>query len=204
VLAVAAASALPAAGYAPAATTTPAASTIKGYGLDPDLVQLHKPGSLWPLTFTADQRKTATALADAILPRDEYGPAASEVGVIALIDEWISAPYPSQQADRPVILDGLAWLDAESTRRVQKPFVALSPDQKRAICDDICYAQAAQPAFKKAAGFFNRFRWLSAAAYYGTPEGWTAIGYIGNVPLPKFDGPPQEVLDKLGVTQTVS
>jgi hypothetical protein len=203
VLAVAAASSLPAAGYAPGAST-PASATIKGYGLDPDLVQIHKPGSFWPLTFTADQRKTATALADVILPKDEYGPAASEVGAIPLIDEWISAPYPGQQADRPVILEGLAWIEEESMKRFQKRFAGLSSDETHAICDDICYTHTAKPAFKKAAAFFNRFRWLSAAAYYGTPEGWKAIGYVGNVPLPKFDGPPQEVLDKLGVTQTVS
>ena len=41
-------------------------------------------------------------------------------------------------------------------------------------------------------------------AYYSTQEGWKAIGYIGNVPTATFDGPSQEVLDKLGVTQTVS
>ena len=41
------------------------------------------------------------------------------------------------------------------------------------------------------------------AAAYATPAGWEAIGYVGNVALPKFDGPPAEVLAKLGVTQTV-
>ena len=53
------------------------------------------------------------------------------------------------------------------------------------------------------ASFFSRFRSLAAGAYYGTPEGWKAIGYIGNIPLPSFDGPPPEVLAKLGVEQTV-
>jgi hypothetical protein len=202
VMAVAAASSLPGSVYSNAAPTVPV-TAIKGYGVDPDLVQIHKPGSLWPLTFTPEQRKTAIALADVILPKDEYGPAASEVGVIALLDEWISAPYPTQQADRSVILDGLAWLDSESANRFQKPFADVPIEEKHAICDDIRHSHTAKPAFKKAAGFFNRFRWLSAAAYYGTPEGWKAIGYVGNVPLPKFDGPPQEVLDKLGVTQTV-
>lgn len=202
-MAVAAASSFPGSVYSNAAPTASAAA-IKGYGVDPDLVQIHKPGSLWPLTFTSEQRKTASALADVILPKDEYGPAASQVGVIGLLDEWISAPYPAQQADRPVILEGLAWLDSESVRRFQKPFADVPTEQQHAICDDICDTHTTKPALKKASGFFNRFRWLSAAAYYGTPEGWKAIGYVGNVPLPKFDGPPQEVLDKLGVTQTVS
>jgi hypothetical protein len=41
-------------------------------------------------------------------------------------------------------------------------------------------------------------------AYYAKPEGGKAIGYVGNVPTPTFDGPPKEVLDILGVEETVS
>ncbi|MDB5318954.1 MAG: Tat pathway signal protein [Phycisphaerales bacterium] len=166
-------------------------------------MEIHQPGDLWPLTFTAAQRKTATALADVILPKDELGPAASSVGVVEMVDEWVSAPYPAQQADRPVILDGLAWIETESTKRFGKLFAALSEAQKHAICDDICFHATAKAEFKKAAGFFSRFRSLCAGAYYGTPEGWRAIGYVGNVPLQSFDGPPAEVLAKLGVVQTV-
>jgi hypothetical protein len=175
----------------------------KGYGTDPNLVDVHQPGDLWPLTFTAAQRKTATALADVILPKDDFGPAASEVGVVEMVDEWVSAPYPAQMADRPVILDGLAWIETESTKRFGKLFAELSDAQRRAICDDICFHGTAKGEFKKAAAFFSRFRSLCAGAYYGTPEGWRAIGYVGNVPLQSFDGPPAEVLAKLGVEQTV-
>jgi hypothetical protein len=149
------------------------------------------------------QKKAATALADTILPEDKYGPAASDVGVIEMLDEWVSAPYPDQQADRPVVLDGLAWIDAESKKRFGKPFADATDEQRRAICDDICYTGTAKPEFKTVAHFFSRFRTLAAAAYYATPQGWKAIGYVGNVQLPRFDGPPPEVLAKLGVTQTV-
>jgi hypothetical protein len=79
----------------------------------------------------------------------------------------------------------------------------LEDAQKKLICDDICYTGKATPQFQSAARFFSLFRSICASAYYATPEGWKAIGYVGNIPLPSFDGPPQEVLDKLGVTQTV-
>ena len=177
-----------------------------GYGTDPQPQKFYKPGDFWPLTFTPAQKKAATALADTILPKDQYGPAASEVGVVEMIDEWVSAPYPNQQADRPVILDGLAWLDAESAKRFgggEKSFADLSAEQKHAVCDDICYTGTAKPEFKKAAHFFSRFRSLCAGAYYATPAGWKAIGYVGNVALPSFDGPPPEVLKMLDVVQTV-
>jgi hypothetical protein len=174
-----------------------------GYGVDPDLLKIYKPGAAWPLTFNAQQKRTATAMADVILPKDHFGPAASEVGVVEMIDEWVSAPYPSQQADRPVILDGLAWIEAESQKRFGKAFADLADDQHRAICDDICYVHTAKPQFRQAAEFFARFRSIAAGAYYATPPGWEAIGYVGNVALPKFDGPPPEVLARLGVEQTV-
>jgi gluconate 2-dehydrogenase subunit 3-like protein len=207
VLAAVAASQLPTASFvqaAPKVKTRPDTDAVPGgYGTDPNLVDVHKPGSIWPLTLTETERKTAKALADVILPQDQYGPAASAVGVPEMIDEWISAPYPQQQSDRPVIVEGLTWIEAESAKRFSKPFEALGDEQKRAICDDICYTAEAKPEFKKAARFFSRFRSLCASAYYATPAGWEAIGYVGNVPLMKFDGPPAEVLEKLGVTQTV-
>jgi len=182
------------------ATTKPAG----GYGTDPNLVAFHTPGDVWPLTFTDAQKAAATALGDVILPKDKYGPAASEVGVPAMVDEWVSAPYPVQQADRAVILPGLDWLDAESNRRFQKTFAQASDEQKRAICDDICDPAAAGKEFKDAARFFARFRGVACGAYYGTPAGWEAIGYVGNVALGSFEGPPEEVLKRLGVTQTVA
>jgi hypothetical protein len=177
--------------------------TGKGYGGDPELLKIYKPGVAWKLTMTADQKKTATALADVILPKDQYGPAASEVGVVAMIDEWVSAPYPQQQGDKPVIVEGLAWIDGEAKQRFGKPFSDLNAGQHHEICDDICYVRAAKQQFKKPAAFFARFRSLAASAYYATPPGWEAIGYVGNVALPKFDGPPPEVLAKLGLEQTV-
>lgn len=212
VMAAAAASALPPQAFGQpkpvpeqeAAARQPAPAGVKGYGTDANLVNIYQPGDLWPLTFSDAQKKTVKALADVILPKDNLGPAASDVGVVEMVDEWISAPYPQQEADRPVILEGLAWLEAESGKRFSKSFDALDQAQQHAICDDICYGHTAKPEHKAGALFFSRFRSLCASAYYSTAEGWTAIGYVGNVPLASFDGPPKAVLEKLGVTQTVS
>ncbi len=186
-----------------ATNTPPPNTTQNGYGGDPILVKEYHPGDLWPLTFNPEQKAIATALADLIIPKDELGPPASEVGVVAMIDEWISAPYPQQQGDRPVILEGLAWIDAEAKTRFQKAFAELTSAEQRSICDEISSTGTVKPALSHAAVFFDRFRNLTASAYYATPEGWKAIGYVGNVALEQFEGPPPEVLEKLGVTQTV-
>jgi hypothetical protein len=182
-----------------AGATPPAARAAKGYGSDPDLLRTYKPGDLWPLTFTDAQRTTAAALCDTIIPADAKGPAASAVQVQDFIDEWISAPYPGHDADRKLVLDGLAWLDRESRQRFQNDFVNLVARQRNAICDDICHAPKAKPEFRTAAQFFRRYRDLTAGGYYSTPEGMRDIGYVGNVAMEKYEGPPPEVLKKLGL-----
>ena len=185
------------------ATGAAAPKPATGYGTDPDLIKDYKPGDLWPLTFDDAQRRTAAALCDVIIPEDAKSPSASALHVHEFIDEWVSAPYPAQQNDRGLILPGLDWLEAESLRRFKATFAKLKPEQQRAICDDICFEKTAQAQYRVVAAFFSRFRSLAAGAYYATPEGWKAIGYVGNTPMANFDGPPPEVLAKLGVEQTV-
>jgi hypothetical protein len=182
-----------------AATASPGMKAAVGYGTDPDIIKTYKPGDVWPLTFTDGQRATAAALCDVIIPADEKGPSASSVRVQDFIDEWISAPYPGHGADRESIIEGLSWLDAESQKRFKNDFRSLIARQKNAICDDVCFLPKATPEFRKGAVFFKRFRDLTAGGYYTTPEGMKDIGYVGNVALDKFEGPPPEVLKKLGL-----
>jgi hypothetical protein len=178
-----------------------AAPAAKGYGTDPNLTKHYQPGELWPLTFTEAQRRTAAALSDVIVPADAESPAASAIGVVDFIDEWISAPYPDQQADRAIVLPGLAWIDEEATKRFAKPFLALDDAQKTAICDDICLTAKAKPEFKAAARFFNTYRNLTSGGFYSTPQGRKDLRYIGNIPLAQFDGPPPEVLRQAGLLE---
>ncbi len=170
-----------------------------GYGTDPDLLKEWKPGGPWPLTLGEGARLTTAALCDLIIPADDVSPAASAVGVVDFLDEWISAPYPQQRADREPILEGLAWIDAESRQRFGKAFAAASDAQRAAIADDICASSKAAPQFAKAAKFFARFRDLTAGGFYTTPIGMKDIGYTGNVPLDRFDGPPLAALKKAGL-----
>jgi len=168
-----------------------------GYGTDPNLMEVYKPGGLWPLTFTPPQRRAVAALCDVILPSDERSPSASHLKVHDFIDEWISAPYPKQREDRQQILEGLAWLETESKRLFDKPFAELSEVQKRQICDRICSVEKCPLDLNNAARFFAKFRILTMGGFYTTPEGMKDLQYLGNVPLTHFDGPPPEVLGYL-------
>ncbi len=170
-----------------------------GYGTDPNLTRNYKPGDIWPLTFNEAQRLTAAALCAVILPAHAPHPSAADLGVHDFIDEWVSAPYPAQREDRPVIVRGLEWIEGESRKRFARPFPNLIRVEQHAICDDICSIQKAAPAFSEARIFFERFRDLTAGGYYTTPEGMKDIGYTGNLPQAAFDGPTPEVLSRLGL-----
>jgi len=170
-----------------------------GYGTDPDLMKEWKSGGPWPLTLTENARATAKALCDLIIPADDVSPAASSVGVVDFIDEWISAPYPQQRGDRPVVLNGLLWIEAESQKRFGQSFPALSEAQRAQIADDLCSPAKAKPEFADAVKFFSKFRDLTAGGFYTTPVGMNDIGYRGNVPLTSFEGPPLEALKKAGL-----
>ena len=176
-------------------------SAATGYGTDPKLLEVYKSGDFWPLTLSEAQRKTVGALCDTIVPADDVSPSASQLSVPDFIDEWISAPYPRQQADRQQILDGLKWIEAESVKRFHKSFADLDEKQQHTICDDICYLPAAKMEFKAAASFFARFRDLTAGGFYTTQEGMNDIKYVGNVALERFDGPPPEVIKYLKLDQ---
>lgn len=167
---------------------------LKGYGTDPKVMDTYKPGDVWPLTFSVDQRRLVAALCDVIIPADDKSPAASEVHVPEFIDEWISAPYPIQQGHRKMILEGLTWLQKECKKRFKKGFADLSGGQKKKICDEICHIPKATPSRKKAAQFFEQFRDLITSAFYTSPQGMKDIQYVGNVASTKWDGPPPEVL----------
>ena len=137
--------------------------------------------------------QVAAILADFILPATATAPSASSLGVPDFVDEWVSAPYPDQVKDRPIIRDGLKSLMNDVLR---------GDAGKRAAALGALPASADEPAHT----FFKRFRALTVGAYYTTEAGFKDIGYIGNVARASDPGPSAEVkaaieaqLKKLGL-----
>lgn len=179
---------------------TPAAPvTGHPYGMDPVLNKTYKPGDLWPLTLSSDQRQVTSSLADIVIPADEKSPAASAVGVPEFIDEWVSAPYPEQQSDRAKVIQLLAYIERQAEDHYGKSFAALVPEQQDAIISPIAYGPKADEPHRTMASNFSVFRNLVLGGFYSTPQGMADVGYIGNKPMPRWDGPPLEVLVKLGL-----
>lgn len=168
---------------------SPAPVTAARYGTDPNLVE---GGAPWPLTLTAAQRETLAAMTDTLLP------GAAAAGVPAFIDEWISAPYDAQRNDRPLVLSGLAWIDADSATRFGKPFARTTAAERARLFDLLTDQAKAPPELQKPAAFFAKVRSLTVGAYYTSEAGIAEIGYVGNEPIDgDYPGPTPEALAHL-------
>lgn len=164
-----------------------------GYGRDPNL---NDPAKYWERTLTVDQLAAVKLLCDFILPAEGSAPAASALHVHDFIDEWVSAPYPDQQADRNIFLDALEWLDHEASRRAGAArFTAAQPAVREAIMVDLAEGKGAGKVAPT--GFWPKFRKLVIGAYYTTEAGFADIGFIGNVAQKSFPLPSAEVVAQI-------
>ena len=198
-LAAAMASPLALQGAAAATAGWPAMTLPKitgaGYGTDPDIAAKKV---TWPLTLTAPQRAMVNACADLILPPAPGQKAPSALAIDAFADEWLSAPYSRQLADRAAILPGLAWLDLEAKARFGQPFLSATDAGRRQIFDSIAWRDRVTPDLAQAAEFFARLRGLVILGYYTTPEGEAELGFAGNSAIAGvYPGPPPEALAHL-------
>jgi len=186
-----------------AAAPVIAAPDLMGYGTDPKLT--HPMAAPWPRLMTPAQLQTAALLCDFILPASADAPAATALGVPDFIDEWISAPYPDQVRDRPVILAGLTWVEDEAQRRYQTDLLHLARNDRAALLTRLT-KKPSDPPMAMPYAFFRTFRSLTVGAYYTTRPGFKDVGYHGNVTLASYPGPSDAVkahldreLKKLGL-----
>jgi hypothetical protein len=179
----------------------------KGYGTDPDLLD---PKTPWPLTLKKGELAILAAATDLIMPAAGGAPSASQVGVPAFIDEWVSAPYASQQRDRGLIVPGLAWLDKQVRMKGGPGFAAARAEDQKAVFDRIAWKGKVAKEDEKAADFFRRLRSLTVGAYFTTEAGWKNLGYPGATPIQGlYPGPTPEavahmkdLVQKMGLTFT--
>ena len=166
-----------------------------GYGKDPDLSDPTVP---WPRTMTNRQLDACAQLCDLVLPADERSPAASALGVHEFIDEWISAPYSQQQADRALILEHLEWLERQCRSRYGGGFADTDPRELDELIAMVAGPDPADPQVRRQAECFARFRYVAVGAYYTTAEGIADIGYLGNVPVTgDYPGPSKAAMAHL-------
>ena len=145
--------------------------------------------------FTADELKTITVLSDIILPADAVSGSASQVGVPAFI-EFMMKDQPQHQTP---MRGGLMWLNNQSNKRFQKPFIGCSSAQQIQIVDDIAYPEKVKSDMRQGAAFFTLLRNFVVTGFYTTQVGFNDLGYMGNRPN-TWEGVPDDVLKQYGVS----
>jgi hypothetical protein len=154
-----------------------------------------------PKFFTADEYRTVRVLVDYVIPRDARSGSATDAKVPEFMDFMYSDPLQNtSEQTKTAVKTGLAWLDAESTKRFSKRFVAASDAERRQILDDIAWPAKARPEMAAGVTFFNRFRDMTASGFFSSAIGWKDLPYIGNVAVAEWKGCPEPALRKLGVS----
>ena len=148
-----------------------------------------------PKFFTANEWAAIGILVDLIIPKDERSGSATDAGVPEFMDFMMIDQPTRQNAMR----GGLAWLDAECTRRFDKTFVACTDADRRAVLDDIAWPRRQKPGMSHGVTFFNSFRDLTASGFFTTKMGMDDLQYIGNTFVHDWKGCPPEWLKKIGL-----
>jgi len=144
--------------------------------------------------FTTEEMETVRQLANLIIPEDEKSGNAEAAGVPKFID-FMMLDKPDMQTP---VRGGLRWLDFQCMKDFEKEFRNCSEDQQKELLDRIAYPETAEADMTQGVSFFNRFRDLVASGFWSSKMGVEDLQYMGNVPT-VWNGPPREVLDKLGL-----
>lgn len=152
----------------------------QGYGTDPKLTE---PKVTWPMTLTTAELAALAAVCAVVLPATDDMPSGVEVGVPAFVDEWVSAPYPVQRTARGSTLSAIAALDVAARAAGHRDFAHAPP----AVFDTAWANPVSGPLLRDLVR-------LLAGGYASSDKGMAAIGYIGNEPRERFEGPPPAVV----------
>lgn len=149
-----------------------------------------------PKFFTAHEYATVRVLVDIIIPKDERSGSATDAGVPEFMDFMLVDQPPRQIAMR----GGLGWIDRECLTRYDRPFIACTPAQQSELLDAIAWPQQGAPERSHGISFFSSFRDLTASGFWTTKMGIDDLQYMGNVGVAEWNGCPEEVVNKLGLT----
>ena len=93
-----------------------------------------------PKVYSAHEWQTVRTLVDYVIPKDERSGSATEAAVPEFMDTMLHLEPGMRVAHR----GGLAWLDHEMRRRVQKDFSGRHDAERRALLDEIAFPRASR------------------------------------------------------------
>jgi gluconate 2-dehydrogenase gamma chain len=123
-------------------------------------------GAYVPRFFSEPEWKSASLLADMIIPKDARSGSATEARTVEYIDEY--AAYWGGWV-QPRLRGGLLWLDRECSVRFDKPFAQCTEAQRREVLDLIAYPPKDEPIRRPDVGRTDEAA-RAGAAGVGHPE----------------------------------
>ena len=146
--------------------------------------------------LSATQLRTLEAFVDRLIPKDEFGPGATECGVAVYINRSLGDYLAPEKA---AFIAGLEATDAFARRTEDQAFAELSPEKQDVVLTAMDNGTAA--GFPDARAFFGRVRRLALEGMFGDPSyggnrnfaGWDLIRYPG----PRLAVSPED--QKMGV-----
>ena len=126
--------------------------------------------------LSTGQRQTLDAFVDRLVPKDELGPGALEMGAAQYIDLALA---DALAAEKSAIVEGLEATDALARKRFDAPLAELPPEKKDEVLTALENGDARN--------FFLRLRRLTLEGMFGDPyyggnrnfAGWDLIRYPG-------------------------
>ena len=152
--------------------------------------------------FTPAEMKTATAVADQILPRTDT-PGALDVGVPAFMDRMMAGYYQDKQ--RRILRDGLVRMDKDAMAANGAVFAALTPDQQVALMkvyDREAYEQNRRNTTNPNADphFFRILKELTIVGFCTSEVGATKFLNYAAIPGPLRSDVPYSEIGKAWAT----
>jgi len=126
--------------------------------------------------LTDDQTRTLRAAVDRIIPADEWGPSASEAGLLPFLNQQLATSL----ADRlPEYRVGLSALDAEARAAHDgAAFDALTPAAQDALLTSVAAGQTrADWGTLSPPAFFRELVEHTQEGFYASPAGWSLVGF---------------------------
>jgi len=154
-----------------------------------DIKSLDGGAAYQPKSLTKHEFATMRRLSDIIIPADDHSKGAIDAGAAEYID-FLSSRSPEFAQ---IFTGGIGWLDGEMMRRYQAKFLDAKPDQQLAVIDLIAYRKNHTPELGPGIVFFIFARNVVVDAYYTSPVGIAALGYIGNTGMAQFTVPKESL-----------
>jgi len=143
-------------------------------------------GAPWaPVFFSSAENDAIVALSERIIPATET-PGAQAAHVNQYID-WKLRDAEADEQQR--FHDGLAWLDAVSRERFNRPFADLQSSQQDTVIARVAVAADAGRDTEAGVAFFRAAKQRTVEGYYRSEVGMKIeLGYAGNTFLTEFPG----------------